>query len=355
MRAAEYGIRRPDSLLTAYAPFNVQYVPSPSRLLSLMDPLLPTGILSACLGAYAGLGKSPFDELLLKTPAKSSLIGRPTSPVNINRSGSFAEKFKRDDDSRRNSDSNPSKGFENPSGLCDESFQSCPGSPPSDSIPKKNCSSVRDCAGIPGNSLHEGSSPEAEEYYSFKEENLERLRATNNDENLVRENEGLDHGENMKELSIQDLKLEDDDRSVSCPDGHCSHQNSFHRPSQRPMKLDVKGHGDVYDAQKIYDRGHREMQYTRNNEECHVVNVVDPCLSPTGETMILPTDDPILPIGTPPLMDDEGRLEEGERPKRRSMSEVSLPISKNPYMSPLLAPDEMLATLPPIDIVVRTQ
>lgn len=41
-------------------------------------------------------------------------------------------------------------------------------------------------------------------------------------------------------------------------------------------------------------------------------------------------------------------------PKTRatSMSQICLPITKNPFMSPLLAPDEMLDTLPPIDIVV---
>lgn len=356
LRAAEYGIRRPDSLLTAYSPFNVQYVPSPSRLISLMDPLLPTGILSACLGAYAGLGKSPFDECM-KTSANSSLIAKPTSPVDINRRGSFLEKLKRGKDSRRNSDSNPSKEFENPSGSRGEGFQSCPSSPTSDSVPKGSSSNVQNGPVISGNSIHEGSSPEAEKYYSFKEENLETFIATNNDENLVRA--GIEQGENIKGISFQDVKLEYDS-TVSCTDGHCAHQSNIHSDSQRLLKLNMKDHTEMYVAQKMYDPlgdeyGHKEVQYTRNNEECHVVNVVDPSLSPSGETMVLSTEEPSLRIGTPPLKEDEG-LEEEELTLRkgRSMSEVSLPIAKNPYMSPLVAPDEMLATLPPIDIVVRT-
>ena len=38
--------------------------------------------------------------------------------------------------------------------------------------------------------------------------------------------------------------------------------------------------------------------------------------------------------------------------RTQSMSQVHIPIAKNPYMSPLLAPDEMLKSLPPIDLVV---
>ncbi|XP_067674831.1 hormone-sensitive lipase-like [Haliotis asinina] len=59
MRAAEFGIRCPDGIMAAYTPVLVRYTPSPSRLLCLMDPLLPVGILSRCLAAYAGVS----DEL----------------------------------------------------------------------------------------------------------------------------------------------------------------------------------------------------------------------------------------------------------------------------------------------------
>ncbi|XP_070551317.1 hormone-sensitive lipase-like [Ptychodera flava] len=55
MRAANYGIRIPTGIATFYAPFQVRYAPSPSRILSLMDPLLPLGVLSCCLASYAGM------------------------------------------------------------------------------------------------------------------------------------------------------------------------------------------------------------------------------------------------------------------------------------------------------------
>lgn len=51
---------------------------------------------------------------------------------------------------------------------------------------------------------------------------------------------------------------------------------------------------------------------------------------------------------------------EGFHPRRSSqgvlhMPLYSAPIVKNPFMSPLLAPDSMLKTLPPVHIVVRTR
>lgn len=49
MRCAMYGVRVPDGLLTVYGCFMVQYAPSPSRILSLMDPLLPLGVLAQVL------------------------------------------------------------------------------------------------------------------------------------------------------------------------------------------------------------------------------------------------------------------------------------------------------------------
>ena len=45
-------IRKPDALVLSYAALLIQFYPSPSRLLCLMDPLLMFGILLRCLNAY---------------------------------------------------------------------------------------------------------------------------------------------------------------------------------------------------------------------------------------------------------------------------------------------------------------
>ena len=52
LRAIDANIRLPDSLIVAYPPYRIQNMPSPSRILCLMDPLLPIGVLQSCIQAY---------------------------------------------------------------------------------------------------------------------------------------------------------------------------------------------------------------------------------------------------------------------------------------------------------------
>ncbi|XP_022381015.1 hormone-sensitive lipase isoform X1 [Enhydra lutris kenyoni] len=54
LRAAAYGVRVPDGIMAAYPATMLQSTASPSRLLSLMDPLLPLSVLTKCVSAYAG-------------------------------------------------------------------------------------------------------------------------------------------------------------------------------------------------------------------------------------------------------------------------------------------------------------
>lgn len=49
LRCIEMGIQPPSGIFVAYAPVLVSFVPSPARLLCLMDPLLPFGFMMRCL------------------------------------------------------------------------------------------------------------------------------------------------------------------------------------------------------------------------------------------------------------------------------------------------------------------
>lgn len=51
---SDLNLRLPDGIFLAYVPLLVQFEPSPSRLLCLLDPLLPFGFMMRCLSAYAG-------------------------------------------------------------------------------------------------------------------------------------------------------------------------------------------------------------------------------------------------------------------------------------------------------------
>lgn len=53
LKCIETGIRPPDGIFIAYCPTMVDFIPSPARLLCLMDPLLPFGFMMQCLKAYS--------------------------------------------------------------------------------------------------------------------------------------------------------------------------------------------------------------------------------------------------------------------------------------------------------------
>ncbi|VDN33841.1 unnamed protein product, partial [Cylicostephanus goldi] len=46
--------KKPDGIVPVYTPFLFQYLPSPSRVLSVMDPLLHMGVVLRCVAAYTG-------------------------------------------------------------------------------------------------------------------------------------------------------------------------------------------------------------------------------------------------------------------------------------------------------------
>lgn len=54
MRAISHGVRIPDGIVAAYPATLLTSDASPSRLLTLIDPLLPLSVLYKCINAYAG-------------------------------------------------------------------------------------------------------------------------------------------------------------------------------------------------------------------------------------------------------------------------------------------------------------
>ncbi|KAH8270790.1 hypothetical protein KR018_003898 [Drosophila ironensis] len=62
LKCIEQGVRVPDGLFLAYCPTLVSFVPSPARLLCLMDPLLPFGFMMRCLRAYAAPAQEQLRE-----------------------------------------------------------------------------------------------------------------------------------------------------------------------------------------------------------------------------------------------------------------------------------------------------
>ena len=48
MKLKEMGVRLPDALLVVYPSTNVSTAACPSRIISVVDPILPLGVLVAC-------------------------------------------------------------------------------------------------------------------------------------------------------------------------------------------------------------------------------------------------------------------------------------------------------------------
>uniref|UniRef100_A0A8D2KBR8 Hormone-sensitive lipase n=1 Tax=Urocitellus parryii TaxID=9999 RepID=A0A8D2KBR8_UROPR len=79
LRAAAYGVRVPDGIMAAYPATMLQSAASPSRLLSLMDPLLPLSVLSKCVSAYAGAETEEHPNSDEKALGMMGLVRRDTS------------------------------------------------------------------------------------------------------------------------------------------------------------------------------------------------------------------------------------------------------------------------------------
>jgi len=87
--------RIPDALILIYPALYMRSVPSPSRLLSIIDPLLPSAILKECFAAYyprqaniTSPTDTPFlspasasDEMLLKMPQKTYILAGTWDPL----------------------------------------------------------------------------------------------------------------------------------------------------------------------------------------------------------------------------------------------------------------------------------
>ncbi|XP_054855795.1 hormone-sensitive lipase isoform X2 [Eublepharis macularius] len=79
MRAAAFGIKMPDGIMVAYPATLMQATASPSRLLTLLDPLLPLSVLCKCLSAYAGMDPEQSEDTTLEKLSPINMMRRDTS------------------------------------------------------------------------------------------------------------------------------------------------------------------------------------------------------------------------------------------------------------------------------------
>ncbi|XP_061453083.1 hormone-sensitive lipase isoform X2 [Rhineura floridana] len=79
MRAAAFGIKMPDGIMAAYPATLIEVSASPSRLLTLLDPLLPLSVLYKCLSAYAGMEPEHSEDPTLEKLSPVNIVRRDTA------------------------------------------------------------------------------------------------------------------------------------------------------------------------------------------------------------------------------------------------------------------------------------
>ncbi|XP_006871572.1 PREDICTED: hormone-sensitive lipase [Chrysochloris asiatica] len=252
LRAAAYGVRVPDGIMAAYPATMLQSAASPSRLLSLMDPLLPLSVLSKCVSAYAGGETEEHSDSGQKALGMMGLVRRDTALL-----------------------------------LRD--------------IRLGASSWLNSFLELSGRKSHRTSSvPSATMRRSVSEAALAQP-------------EGTLGGDPVKSLTVQDLSLKDSSGTSDTSELSLSAETLG--PSKPSDVNFLLGSEEVPpDEPKIADEKHTQ-------DLSHKVT-----------------------------------FPEGFHPRRSSQGATRMPlywspIAKNPFMSPLLAPDSMLQTLPPVHIV----
>ncbi|KAK5613289.1 hypothetical protein CRENBAI_024330 [Crenichthys baileyi] len=270
MRAAAFGVRMPDGIVAAYPALLLTAYASPSRLLTLMDPLLPLSVLSRCLSAYAG--NEPQTEKQVEKVSTLSLVRRDTALMLRDfRQGASNWIQSLLDPNRASASSNTAA----------ETTPAAPDTPTADTVRKSvSAASI--------------SSPHADPPVPNKPSELPSRKLS------------------VKSKTCQDLG---------------SHSKPIPRSSALMSEHAV---GDV------------SFFLSRDS---------DPSMSDDLSSLAIP----------PPVIEEESELEHprefplGFEPLRSEqlaeMTVQSSPVVKDPFCSPLLAPDSMLKGLPPVHIV----
>ncbi|XP_052024787.1 hormone-sensitive lipase isoform X2 [Apodemus sylvaticus] len=259
LRAAAYGVRVPDGIMAAYPVTTLQSAASPSRLMSLIDPLLPLSVLSKCVSAYSGTEAEDHFDSDQKALGVMGLVQRDTSL------------FLRD---LRLGASSWLNSFLELSGR----------KPQKSTLP--TAESVR-----PAESMRRSVSEAA-----------------------LAQPEGLLGTDSLKKLTIKDLSFKGNSEASDSP--------------EMSQSMETLGPSTPSDVNFFLRPGNSQ-------EEAEAKDEVSPMDG-------VPRVRAAFPEGFHPRRSSQGVLH---------MPLYSSPIVKNPFMSPLLAPDSMLKTLPPVHIV----
>ncbi|XP_038065915.1 hormone-sensitive lipase-like [Patiria miniata] len=298
MRAASYGIRAPDGVVPLYTPFNVHYQPSPSRMLSLLDPLLPIGILIRCLAAYAGL-----EEEFISEEMANAIIEKANDKFHV----ATSRKSSRGS-SVRSTDSTGSQ----------EVSQDAQQSEIKEEKPKE----------------------------AVDLDNNVQTRSEEDDDSFLRTLEMTDAW--SPDVDATELKLPYTGSEVSMSKmeqngAATSNGDVVHcKRSDEPETIAVVDPSMPPGSPSLRSKVIRKPTDSGSGDQKPASNDVTPALKRESLTLDLGEEEPVVKIGP-------------ETPSAYVTSPIrklrEVPIMSNSYMSPLFATDELLKGLPPVHII----
>lgn len=285
MRAASFGIRVPDGIVAAYTPVLVHYTPSPSRMLSLMDPLLPVGILVRCMAAYAGIPNDFLDQRRSSQEIEEEFVVIQTEDC---------EEDTSQDDSSSVDILNRVTSL--------ESLDSDLGLP----VPNQTQTLCDNDSAIAG-----GNQTSTSAALVQSDAGLSEISSPDEFNSVCLDTSG---GSSLATSALGDLPLDED------TNGSQLAQLKLANSEQKAARLHLSLPSSPTKAKKTLP--------------------VSPSMPTIGMSERLGQAK-----GFSPVYEARHHIESPVRLFR------SLPIVKNPYMSPMVAPDEMLASLPPLYLV----
>ncbi|KAA0703295.1 Hormone-sensitive lipase [Triplophysa tibetana] len=268
MRAASHGIRMPDGVVAVYPATLLTVYASPSRLLSLMDPLLPLSVLSRCLSAYAGT--EPQVEKQVEKVNTLSMVRRDTALL------------------------------------------------------------LRDFKQGASNWIHS----------LLDRGSADSVRQSVSEAMLTSQHADPTVPTEPFKYSLEKGYL----RSQTCQnlDTHTNNDRSEAKKTSNHLSATTANHSSILDITLTPESKPEDVSFYLSKE-------VDPSVSESFSSVAIP------PPGGEEDSESPREFPEGFEPLRsEQLAEMiveSSPIFRNPYMSPLLAPDSMLKGLPPIHIV----
>nr|XP_014345780.1 PREDICTED: hormone-sensitive lipase [Latimeria chalumnae] len=349
IRAAAYGIKMPHGIMAAYPATLLQAAASPSRLLTLIDPLLPLSVLSKCVSAYAGTEPAHSEQKKMEQLNTVSVVRRDTALLLRDiRLGASAWLNSLLDAGRIRNNTDPVRKSVSEAALNEDSLQRSHNVIKSQTFQNlENHKSGEQTLLSPTDRM-------------VAEEALSTLSGQ-----VTQEDKLISHSEPVTR--------------VSSPIAHAGHCNQ----KKVTVSHSNKGAPETILNSRAQDKGlhHQAKPWASESEEVTSWDSVQ-----ESEVTVKATPRPEVKFFLNKDEAEEAWSEAGSDVRARSpagvegVSENSLsldfpggfeplrsdqgvsnlkfqlsPIVKNPFMSPLLAPDEMLRGLPPVHIVVSFQ